>query len=87
MSMSFQKEILLHSDIVALTGKTRHSAQARYLNHLGIEHKTRPDGSLLVLSDCVRQSMGLGDGRATTERKKPSVRTSGLVSIRNRRVS
>lgn len=32
-----------------LTGKCRPSAQARVLKTLGIEHRTRPDGFVLVL--------------------------------------
>lgn len=40
--------ILTLSDLAELTGKTRRSAQARVLAHLGIPFKTRPDGSLVV---------------------------------------
>lgn len=35
-------------DLVKLTGKKRHSAQARVLKALGIEFRPRPDGSLVV---------------------------------------
>lgn len=37
------------TDLAALTGKERPSAQARVLARLGIPHRRRPDGSLIVL--------------------------------------
>ena len=37
------------TDLVALTGKERPSAQARVLARLGIPHRRRTDGSLIVL--------------------------------------
>lgn len=36
--------------LVALTGKSKPSAQARELDHLGIPYRARRDGSLVVLS-------------------------------------
>ena len=45
--------ILSPADLVELTGKERHNAQARELDHLGIAWKRRRDGSLVVFkSDC-----------------------------------
>lgn len=37
------------SDLTALTNRERPSAQARVLARLGIPHRRRPDGSLIVL--------------------------------------
>ena len=36
-------------ELVALTDRERPSAQARVLSRLGIPHRRRPDGSLIVL--------------------------------------
>lgn len=41
--------ILDTEQIYELTGKRRHAAQARELEHMGIPFKVRRDGSLLVL--------------------------------------
>lgn len=40
---------LSFDDLVALTGKKLNSAQRRALNYMGISHRVRPDGSLVVL--------------------------------------
>ena len=39
---------LTDSELIDLTKKERPSAQVRVLRHLGIEHRTRPDGSIVV---------------------------------------
>lgn len=39
---------LTDAEIVELTRKVRPSAQIRALRHLGIDHKRRADGSVLV---------------------------------------
>lgn len=36
-------------EIKNLTGKHQKTAQMRALKHMGIEHKVRPDGALVVL--------------------------------------
>lgn len=41
--------VLAPDELVALTAKERRSAQRRVLEALGIPHKVRPDGSLVVL--------------------------------------
>lgn len=40
---------LTDSDLQALTGKVRYSAQARVLDALRVPYRRRPDGSLVVL--------------------------------------
>ena len=40
---------LSHDELRELTGRTRHSAQARALRHMGVTHKIRPDGRVIVL--------------------------------------
>lgn len=39
---------LTDEEIEMVTRKTQHAAQARELNRLGIDHKVRSDGSVLV---------------------------------------
>ncbi|WP_370634329.1 DUF4224 domain-containing protein [Methylophilus sp. Leaf408] len=51
-----------------LTGNKRSDAQARSLNHMGIEHKSRPDGSVVVLRAHVEKVLGL---KATSQSIKP----------------
>ncbi len=40
---------LTHEELVELTGKRVRSAQVKALNTLGITHKVRADGSVVVL--------------------------------------
>jgi hypothetical protein len=40
---------LTSEEVADLTGKSRPSAQRRALNHMAIDHKQRPDGTILVL--------------------------------------
>lgn len=49
---------LTPDEIAELTGRKLHKAQRSVLNHLGIEHKIRPDGSLVVLRSHVEKSLG-----------------------------
>lgn len=41
--------ILTDQELEELTGKSRHKAQAKVLDFMGIPYKVRPDGSLVVL--------------------------------------
>ncbi len=41
--------LLTRDELKELTGRTRPKAQARVLMSMGIEHRVRPDGSILVL--------------------------------------
>ena len=59
-----------YDDLVQLTGKKRHSTQRAELNKLGIVHKVRSDGSLLVLRSHVEQLLG---GNATPAKKPEPV--------------
>ena len=40
---------LTRDEVRELTGRIRRKTQASVLHWLGIEHKTRPDGTLIVL--------------------------------------
>jgi len=60
--------ILTDEEVEALTGKKRKPSQSRALSFMGIEHKMRPDGSLVVLRTMVEKI--LGDVVMTKTRKK-----------------
>ncbi|TFW08743.1 DUF4224 domain-containing protein [Oxalobacteraceae bacterium OM1] len=49
---------LTRDELMALTAQVQHSAQRKVLNMMGIEHRTRPDGSIVVLRTHVEQMFG-----------------------------
>lgn len=51
--------ILSKEEVATLTGRTRSDAQARVLNGMGIEHRRRPDGSLVVARAHVDAQLGV----------------------------
>lgn len=53
---------LTPDELIELTGKRRRDAQVRALRFMGIEHRPRPDGSVVVLRAHVEQVLGLVDG-------------------------
>lgn len=59
--------ILTPEEIVELTGRTRANAQARVLNALGIPHRPRPDGSLVVARASVDAALGVAQKQAKVE--------------------
>lgn len=59
---------LTQNEIKELTNRLARSAQSRALNSLGIEHKFRPDGSIVVLRAHAVQT--LGGGATLTARPK-----------------
>lgn len=56
--MSDTTVFLSKEELHQLTGRTRRDAQLIALNHMGIEHKVRPDGSIVVLRAHVEKIMG-----------------------------
>ena len=46
---SFYTDVLSPAELGVLTGKKYHGAQIRELNHMGISHRTRVDGSVVVV--------------------------------------
>ena len=57
-------------ELAALTDRERPSAQARVLARLGIPHRTRPDGSLIVLRYHLET---VGAGRAIVRIVEPQL--------------
>lgn len=59
---------LTKEELIELTHKHRRAAQCAVLNAMGIRHKVRPDGSVLVLRTYVEKE--LGDGQPAEKAKK-----------------
>ena len=49
MYYSVYTDVLSPAELGILTGKKYHSAQIKELNHMGISHRTRVDGSVVVV--------------------------------------
>ena len=47
--VSICTDVLSPEELAILTGKKYHGAQIRELNHMGISHRTRADGSVVVV--------------------------------------
>lgn len=54
---------LTHAELVELTDRKQHAAQAQVLRALAIEHKVRPDGHVLVLREHLKKQFGVGAGK------------------------
>lgn len=59
-------------EIAALTGKRRRASQREVLNALGITHKVRPDGSIIILWAHVTQVLGGEVTKKTAPEKEPN---------------
>lgn len=46
------------SELKEVTRKVKPSAQAKVLNHMGIKHAQRPDGTIVVLTETAMQRFG-----------------------------
>lgn len=60
---------LTEEEVVSLTNKVRHFAQAKALKFMGIEHKRRPDGSVAVLREHINKKLG---GETSARSRQPS---------------
>ena len=49
MDYSIYSDVLSPAELGILTGKKYHGAQIKELNHMGISHRTRVDGSVVVV--------------------------------------
>lgn len=58
---------LTQEEIVEMTGRTQRAAQTRELTHMGVIHKPRADGSVLVLRAHVEQLLGYQAERKAKE--------------------
>jgi hypothetical protein len=60
------------SEIEALTGKVRRPAQEKALNSMGIEHKIRPDGKIVVLRSHIETTLGGPKSERTQAAREPN---------------
>ena len=67
---------LTDQELIELTHRSRCDAQQRALRHMGIDFKTRPDGSVAVLRAVVEKAFGL---KAGPKAKPPAGRRFDLV--------
>ena len=58
------------SELISLTDRTRHDAQVRALRFMGIEHRVRPDGSIVVLRAHIHYAFGVGDRVKNSEKNE-----------------
>jgi hypothetical protein len=58
---------LTTEEIVLLTCRIRHSAQRKALQHMLVDHKQRPDGSIVVLRSALDSASGIGQSKRRTE--------------------
>jgi uncharacterized protein DUF4224 len=58
---------LTPDEVAQLTGRTRPSAQRKALQHMSIDHKQRPDGSIVVLRSVLDAASGIGQSTKRTE--------------------
>ncbi|VVE71517.1 hypothetical protein PAN31117_04081 [Pandoraea anapnoica] len=77
MSLPVCPIFLTQSEIREMTGRVRHKSQTLVLSALGIEHKVRPDGSLLVLRSHVEQALG-GTTKTQTRQRAYEIDRSTL---------
>jgi hypothetical protein len=60
---------LSDQEVIELTGKQRCNAQSKVLDFLGIRHKIRPDGVIIVLRSVVESALGGGEAKPAQRRK------------------
>lgn len=63
---------LTDDDLTELTGKRQNAARIRVLNSIGVQHKIRPDGSVVVLRAHVERLFGEKPSKPEKEPWKPS---------------
>ena len=63
--------ILTESELFLLTGRKRSSAQNQVLNMMGIEHKLRPDNSIVVSRLHLEQTLGVVVSSKTPKKIEP----------------
>lgn len=63
---------LTEDEIADLTKRVQHKSQRTVLNALGIVHKVRPDGSLVVSREHALQVLGVKEIKRTAKEKEPN---------------
>ena len=63
---------LTREEIAALTARIQFSAQRKVLNRMGIEHRTRPDGSIVILRSHIEELFGALISNKTKKNIEPN---------------
>lgn len=64
--------ILSDVELKGLTGRRQKACQIQALRFMGIEHRVRPDGSVVVLKAHVEQTLGLVSDHKITREPEPN---------------
>jgi|LakMenEpi03Aug12_release.lakeMendotaPanAssembly.Ray.scaffolds.fasta_scaffold3219188_1 hypothetical protein len=64
--------ILSATELRELTGRRQKACQVQALRFMCIEHKVRPDGSIVVLKAHVEQSLGLMNDTKVKKETEPN---------------
>jgi hypothetical protein len=64
--------ILSEAELSELTNKVRRDAQVKALRHMGLEHRIRPDGSVVVLKAHVERELGLRHDQNVIKETEPN---------------
>lgn len=65
--------LLTPEELQKLTNRQRQSAQAKELRAMGIEFRTRTDGSLVVLRATVETALGAGGASMAKQERQPQL--------------
>lgn len=71
-SRSTTSMFLLEDELQQLTGRRQRHSQARALRAMGIEHKIRPDGRVIVLRQHVEQVLGMRASQGKSDEVIPN---------------
>jgi hypothetical protein len=63
---------LSDDELTSLTGAKRRDARVRALRAMGIEHRVRPDGTVIVLRSHVEQLLGGAPSNRVTPEREPN---------------
>lgn len=63
--------VLTDAEVAELTDKRRRDAQVRALRTMGVEHRVRPDGSVVVARQHYEQIFGVGVPSNTPRKTAP----------------
>lgn len=69
---------LTKNEVAQMTGRVQRNAQTRELTHMGVIHKLRADGSVLVLRAHVEQLLGY---RAPPEKTEPHFEPNWAAAV------
>ena len=72
MDPTSESPFLSKQEIADLTDRVQRAAQVKVLRFMGIEHRQRPDGTLVVLREHVRNTLGASPRTRSTPTVQPN---------------